>query len=81
VNDELRVHSFGFGPNRDGVPSVSFTVTLPSGLEGSFGWEEEAEDIAERERILASYEPRILEKLASVQGFVPTAIDFKADKP
>jgi hypothetical protein len=79
VNDELRVHSFGFGPNRDGVPSVSFTITLP-GLEGSFGWEEEAEDTTERERILAFYEPRILEKLASTQGFVPTAVEFKADK-
>ena len=81
-DSELKVHNFGWGLSGAGRPAISFTVTLPNGLEGTFGWEEDAEDVQWRERILDHYEPKIKELLAGNQGFMPTAqsIGFEADK-
>ena len=64
----MRIHAFGYGPNRDGLPAVSFNITLDSGDEVQIGWVEDDGDTAERSKLIAYYEPKILAKLS---GEVP----------
>jgi hypothetical protein len=82
VNDEITIHNFGWGLSRDDKPAISFTFTLPNGGEGTFGWEEDADDTSRREALLAHYEQKLLDKLAGSQGFTPTVqgLGFEPDK-